>query len=161
MPSAYHQLDLPAEYQNKLSFATPWAIYKFLRVVFGLKTAAQYFQSMADSIIQQVNEDVVVSYQDDFMLDSKEFDETCRKLQRILTVFKNNNLTLNPQKCTFHVPKIQYFGYEISHHTIAPLTSNITKIKSFPIPTSQKHAKKFLGVCGYYRHLVPAYARIA
>ena len=124
-----------------------------------LKTAAHYFQSIADSIFQQVNG--VVSYQDDFMLISKDFDETCRKLQRILTVFKNNNLTPNPQKCIFHVSKIQYLGFEISHHTVAQITSNITKIKSFPIPTFKKHVKKFLGVCGYYRHLVPAYARIA
>ena len=96
MPSEYHQLGLPVEYKDKLSFATPWATYKLLRIVFGLKTAAQYFQSMADSIIQQVNQDGVVSYQDDFMLGSKDFDETCHKLQQILTVFKNNNLTLNP-----------------------------------------------------------------
>lgn len=161
MPSAYHQVDLPAKFQDRLSFATPWATYKFLRVVFGLKTAAQYFQSMADTVIEQVNEEGIVAYQDDFMIGSHNFDDTCNKLQKVLNIFKKNNLTLNPKKCTFFKSKIQYLGFEISHHTVSPITSNITKINSFPLPTSKKHVKKFLGVCGYYRHLIPAYAKIA
>lgn len=40
MPSAYHQIHLPEEYQDQLSFATPWATYKYLRLVFDVKTAA-------------------------------------------------------------------------------------------------------------------------
>lgn len=160
MPSAYHQLDLPEQYQDKLSFATPWATYKFLRVVFGLKTAAQYFQSLADTVIDEVAEDGIYAYQDDFMAGSCSFEETCNKLQKILKVFIKHNLTLSPKKCSFHQINVQYLGFEISQHKVYPISSNIKKINSFPVPKSKKQVKRLLGVCGYYRHLIPAYAKL-
>lgn len=161
MPSAYHQIHLPEEYQDQLSFATPWATYKYLRLVFGLKTAAQYFQSMADSIIEEVAEDGLFAYQDDFLIGSRNFDDTCRKLEKILKIFQKHNLTLNPKKCSFHQTKVKYLGFEIEHHKVYPIASNITKINSFPEPKSKKHVKRFLGLCGYYRHLIPAFAKIS
>lgn len=161
MPSAYHQIHLPEEYQDQLSFATPWATYKYLRLVFGLKTAAQYFQSMADSIIDEVSEEGLFAYQDDFLIGSIDFDDTCRKLTKILKVFQKHNLTLNPKKCSFHQTNVKYLGFEIAQHKVFPIESNIYKINSFPPPKSKKHVKRFLGLCGYYRHLIPAFAKIS
>lgn len=114
MPSAYLQIHLPEEFQDQLSFATPWATYKYLRVVFGFKTAAQYFQSMANNIIEEVSEDDLFAYQDGFVVGCKSFKESCRKLEKILNVFKEHNLTINLKKCSFHQSTVQYLGFEIA-----------------------------------------------
>ena len=160
MPSAYWQVHLPEKYQDKLSFTSQWGTHKFKRLPFGLKNAASYFQALADSIIEEVNMLGIESYQDDFVICSNSFEETLEKLNKFLQVFSKYNLTLNLAKCSFHQTEINFLGFHLKNNRIFPLSSNIQKINSFPIPTTKKHVKRFLGLCGFYRSLIPSFAQL-
>lgn len=158
MAQAYHQVDLPEQYQDKLSFVTPWGTYRYKRMVFGLKTAASTFQALIDTIIDETGLSGIFPYQDDILICSNSFDETMTKLSILFDAFQKNNLTLSAPKCSFHSSEVNYLGFMISNNRICPIQSNIMKINSFPVPTTKKQLKRFVGLCGYYRHLIPCYA---
>ena len=161
MPSAFHQVSLPEKYQDKICFTSPFGTYKLKRLPQGLKTSAGQFQAMSDLIIEEINLPGIEAYIDDFIICSNSFEETIHKLKKTLEIFKKHNITLNLTKCIFHVTSVDYLGFRIHNHRIYPITSNIKKIDSFPIPKTKRQVKKFLGLCGFYRNLIPSFATIS
>ena len=161
MPSAFHQIQLPTKYQDRICFTSPFGTYKMKRLPQGLKTSAGQFQAMSDLIVEQINLPGIEAYIDDFIICSNSFEDTITKLEKTLEVFKKHNLTLNLNKCKFHIDTVNYLGFRIHNHRIYPVESNIKKINSFPIPNTKRQVKKFLCLCGFYRGLIPPFASVS
>ena len=159
MPSAYHQIHLPEEHQEKSSFITPGSTYKYKHSVFGLKTASSSFQALMDAIIEECNIEYFMAYQDDLIVASNSFQEIYIKLIFFFSVLEKH-ITLCAAKCSFHQQKVNYLGFEVSENKIFPISSNITKITSFPNLSNKKQLKTFLGTVEYYRSLIPLFAQI-
>lgn len=163
LKNAYWQIKLPEHLQDILTFTTPFGTFANRRLVFGLKTAASTFQLLIDLIIDELKLNGVkgiYSFQDDVCICSDDFNSMCFKIQSILDVLIKYNITLSPSKCVFFKNNIDYLGFHITHQHISPITSNISKITSFQPPKTVKQVKKFLGICGFYRHLIPKYAEL-
>ncbi|GFT22624.1 retrovirus-related Pol polyprotein from transposon 297, partial [Nephila pilipes] len=156
--SAYWQIHLPKEYRKFLTFTTPWKTFQFKRLPFGIKHAAAYFQSMMDKVLSKCKHNDIHCYQDDIIIAANSIQELNAKLNDVLSTLQENNLTLAPDKCSFATQEIQYLGFTISSQGITPGINNTDKICKFTTPENQKQLKRFLGMCGYYRHLIPDYA---
>lgn len=157
---AYHQVDLPKHLQDKITFTSIFGSFKYKRLVFGLKTAASTFQALMDTIIDEVNFPGIYAYQDDLIFGSNSFNETMEKLTKILSVFTKHNLTLSPSKCSFHKSSTDYLGFHIENNTISPITTNVTKIVSFPVPKTKRQLKRFIGLATFYKHLIPSFSKL-
>ncbi|KAG1938978.1 retrotransposable element [Pimephales promelas] len=70
-----------------------------------------------------------------------------------------NNLTLNPEKCCFAAPAIDFVGFRLSAKGISPLQSNIDAIHRIPEPTSASQVASFLGMTAYYLRFLPHYSQ--
>ena len=160
LPSAYWQISLPENLQDKVSFTTPWGVFTYRRLVFGLRTASATFQHCIDSVIQQAQIESCYAYQDDIVVGADSFQEMYDKLSKLLDAFIKNNLTLNPEKCTFFHNKIDFLGFHVEDHKVLPINSNIKKITAFARPKTKKQVKGFIGLCSFYRSLIPAFAQL-
>jgi transposase InsO family protein len=158
LQAAYHQVHLPSHLRDKLTFTTPFGTFCYNRLLFGLKNSASIFQALMDMVVEETDCPGIFAYQDDIIVASNSFDETIGKLSKLFQVMTKYNLTLSPEKCQFHSSFINYLGFNISQHCIKPIESNIIKITSFPLPQTKRQLKKFIGLTGFYRHLVPRYA---
>lgn len=158
LPSAYWQIAVPKDLQDKLSFTTPWGVFTFRVLVFGLKTAASTFQELIDTLIQESGVDSCFAYQDDLVVGANSFQEMLDKLDKLLNVFIKNNVTLSPEKSSFFKTDITFLGFYIKDHKIFPIQSNITKIVEFPTPKTKRQTKAFVGLCSFYRSLIPSFS---
>lgn len=154
LSNAYHQIELPEQFRDKLTITTMWGLYTYRRLVFGIKTAAPIFQALIDTNIQEANISGVFAYQDDIVICSNSFNETVSKLQSLLQIFIKYNLTVAPTKCSFHNTQINYLGFKIIDNKIYPTEANIQKITAFQWPNTKRQLKRFLGLYGYYRKLI-------
>ncbi|GBN31791.1 Transposon Tf2-9 polyprotein [Araneus ventricosus] len=160
---AYWQILLPEEMQDVLTFTTPFGTFASRRLVFGLKTAASIFQALVDLLIDELKlsgTTGIYAYQDDIVIGAHSFQEMHNKIRSVLDILIKYNLTLSPEKCVFFKSTIDYLGFNISHNKIQPITSNILKITSFQPPRTVKQVRRFLGLCGFYRSLIPGFAEL-
>jgi hypothetical protein len=56
---------------------------------------------------------------------------------------------------------VQYLGYTLSGQGVTLSKDKLAAIKDFPMPTSPKAVKKFLGLANYFRSLIPRFSQTA
>jgi hypothetical protein len=93
-------------------------------------------------------------YLDDIIIFSKSFNEHCKHLNDVLSVLNKANFQLNPPKCSFATPEIDYLGHTININGFKPLSTNIDAIIKTPDPTSAKQIHTFLQMANFYRKFI-------
>ena len=64
------------------------------------------------------------------------------------------------KKCCFAAALLDCLGHAIGSGTILPQDVKVEAIVKFPIPSTRKQVKSFLGLLGYYRQHIPCFANL-
>ncbi|GFX16688.1 transposon Tf2-6 polyprotein [Trichonephila clavipes] len=68
--------------------------------------------------------------------------------------------SINPSKCTFGVPTLNFLGFQVCSSGIKPLEDRVEAILKFPKPTTITQLCRFLGMLNYYRRFIRQAAHI-
>ncbi|GFV52518.1 retrovirus-related Pol polyprotein from transposon opus [Trichonephila clavipes] len=159
LKSGYFQLAFSPKDIEKTAFITRNGTFVFLRVPFGLSSAAPNFQKAIDIILKPVIGRLVSVYMDDVIITSPSFNEQLDHLNQVFILLRDAGLTLNKEKCHFARDKLKYLGLIISKERI----ETVNKVKAITEMAPSKNSKevsKFLGMAGWYQKFIPKYADI-
>jgi hypothetical protein len=78
-------------------------------------------------------------------------------LQRL----KELGLKVQPDKCEFLKPELEYLGHIVTAEGVKPNPKKIEGIKIFRQPKNPTEVKSFLGLAGYYRKFIRNLAKLA
>jgi len=156
--NGYLQVPLHPSAVKKTAVITPFGLYEFLRMPFGLKNAGMSFQRLMDQVLQGL--DFVVVYIDDILVASTTMEQHIEHLESVFTKLEEFGLVLNLEKCCFAKSTVDFLGHRLSAAGCSPLPSKVSAILDHPRPTTVKELQQFLGLANFYRKFIPAAAAV-
>lgn len=161
LQSGYWQIGVEKNDQDKTAFVTPFGMYKFTRMPFGLRNAPATFQRLIDRLKVSLNGLVLFAYLDDIILCSLSFEEHIKELNRLFDRLREFNLKANIDKCSFACNEVKYLGHILTPNGIMVDPQKIMSIVARNPPKNVKELLSFLQTCSWYRRFVPKFADIS
>ena len=162
MNSSYYQVRIDERQKDLYTFMHPDGKrrFRFKYAPFGSKLISFVFQSIiAGSVLKDISS--VVSYIDDIIIFSKNFESHIEVLERVFERFSEFNLSLKLKKCEFGFDSIKAFGFKVDSAGYSPLESRVKKLKALRCPENRKEMKASLAALCYYRNFIEKFTELS
>lgn len=103
----------------------------------------------------------VLVFFDDILVCSPTYEAHLDHLAQVFQWLSADNWKIKLSKCCFAKNTISYLGHVISAEGVSTDPAKVTAVVNWPLPTSVKDVRGFLGLAGYYRKFVQHFGIIA
>ncbi|KAE9300409.1 hypothetical protein PF008_g23010 [Phytophthora fragariae] len=160
------------------AFITPFGLFEWLRMPFGLRNAPQIYQRLIDNALygflkltkkdprldvfkhvvpeNEERESVLGrrSYIDDILVGATSWDDLCIKVENLLTACDQWNLSISVEKSSWGMSKVDYLGHSVSSRGLEAKPKNLDALSSLEFPRTLKAFQSFLGSLNYYHRFI-------
>ena len=161
LASGYNQVPVAEADRHKTAFCTPFGLFEFNRMPFGLCNAPSTFQRLMERIFADQSCQSLLLYLDDVIVFSSSFEQHLQRLETVLQRLQKENLRAKLSKCCLFQKEVKYLGHVVSSEGVSTDPEKIAAVAKWRAPTNVKELKSFLGFASYYRRFVAGFSKIA
>lgn len=161
LASGYNQVAVSEADRAKTAFCTPFGLFEWNRMPFGLCNAPSTFQRLMQRMFGDQQCQSVLLYLDDIVVFSSTVSQHLQRLEIVLTRLQMEGLKAKLEKCDFFKTEVRYLGHVISQHGVATDPSKVDAVANWQRPSNVSELRSFLGFASYYRRFVEGFAKLA
>lgn len=114
LASKYNQVPVAEADKLKTAFCTPFGLFEFNRMPFGLCNAPGTFQRLMEHIFGDQRYQSILLYLDDVIIFSTTVEQHLEWLEEVFARLQKQNLKVKLSKCQFFQPQVSYLGHVVS-----------------------------------------------
>ena len=131
----YWQVPVAEADCTKTAFATPFGLFQFKTMPFGLQGALTTFQRMMDQVLR--GQDFAAAYLDDIVIHSSTWEDHVIHLRAVFERLREAGVTAKPRKCQFAMAQCVYLGHIVGNGMVRLEKSKIQAVELFLVPDTR------------------------
>ena len=159
LKKAYLQIPMAQNDIPKTAVCTPFGLFEYLYMPYGLKNAGSTFQRLMDSLFANIPNAFI--YLDDILVASESEAQHITDLDKVFSILSSNNLKLSIEKCDFFRDSLTFLGYKINSDGVRPPIDRIEAITKLELPKTSTDLRRFMGMINFFRPAMKNFAYIA
>lgn len=160
LKAAFNLLRVKEGDEWKTAFQTPWGLFEYTVMPFGLANAPACFQRFIKWVLREYVDVFCFVYLDDILIFSKTKQEHEEQIEKVLKALSENKLTASAEKCEFFKTEVVFFGFVISTTGISMDPRKLLTLSEWPYPKNIADLRKFLGFSNFYRRFIPRFSHV-
>lgn len=146
---AYFQIPVLESDKCKTAITTPFGLFEFNVMSFGLRNAPATFQRFINLVLRGLP--FVFSYLDDILIASATTAEHEKHLKLVFERLNQYGLRINVSKSEFGRSDITFLGFLVNKDGTKPLPDKVKAILDYKQPETIHELRTFLGLLNFYR----------
>jgi hypothetical protein len=131
--------------QLATSFITPFGMYCYTTMPFGLRNAGATYQRCMNHVFGEHIGRTVEAYVDDIVVKTKKASDLLSDLETTFKCLRAKGVKLNPEKCVFGVPRGMLLGFIVSERDIEANPEKIAAITNMGSIKDLKGVQRVMG----------------
>ena len=143
--SGYHQIKMKESDQLATSFITPFGMYCYVTMPFGLRNAGATYQRCMIQVFGEHIGRTIEAYVDDIVVKSRKAGDLVGDLETAFTCLREKGIKLNPEKCVFGVPRGMLLGFIVSERGIEANPEKVSAVTNMGPIRDLKGVQRVMG----------------
>jgi hypothetical protein len=131
--------------QLATSFITPFGMYCYFTMLFGLRNAGATYQRCMQHVFGDHIGRTIEAYVDDIVMKIRQAHDLVGDLITVFGCLRANGVKLNPEKCVFGVPRGMLLGYIVSQRGIEANPEKVATLERMGPIRDLKGVQRVLG----------------
>lgn len=161
LASGYNQVEVAEKDKAKTAFFTPFGLFEFYRMPFGLCNAPSTFQCLMERMFGDCCYRSVLLYLDDVIVFSSSVQQHFLRLEEVFARLQDQGLKVKFSKCHFFQRQVKYLGHVVSTDGVTTDPNKVAVVREWKTPTNLAELRSFLGFASYYRHFIAGFVKMA
>ena len=154
----YKQMEVEEGSRAFLTINTPWGLFQYCRLPFGIASAPAIWQKAMSVVLQGCKG--TVCYIDDILVTGTTRKEHEENLRRVFGRLEQYGLRLKMEKCKLFQEEIEFLGHRITRKGVSPTKERIANILAARSPRNKGELKSFIGLMTYSVKFLPSIADV-
>lgn len=111
---AYHQGFVAEGSRHLTAFITPWGLYEWVRIPFGLSNAPAAFQRSMEEMLSSLRDECCIPYLHDILCYPRSFEDHVEVVGKVPLVLQCWGVKLHPERCEMFKGEVRFVGRLVS-----------------------------------------------